>query len=316
MRGACRALRHAELSTERTPEPVFRRETESKPSRAAARNPFAFAPAEGKIFPRTRSRQQPAEAITVPGFPDHFSRHVAQYSAGRPQYPAALGDWLASTAPGRNVAVDFGCGSGQLTTLLATRFARVIAIDASAEQIAAAPHPPNVEYRVGRAEDGIAEQGAADLIVVAQAAHWFDLPAFYRAVRAAAKPGALLTLVSYGRFTLEDPALDSIARVFYEIELAGFWPSERRHVELEYRSLEFPFAEIATPRLAIAIEWTPEAFLAYVESWSAVRSLERADRRGRFDAFAARVRERGDAAIRGAFPLVLRAARLERRVTE
>src|SRR5205807_118012 len=65
----------------------------------------------------------------------------------RPSYPAALVDFLARLAPETRLAWDAGCGSGQLSVLLAGPFDRVVATDASAEQIArAAPHP-KVEYR-------------------------------------------------------------------------------------------------------------------------------------------------------------------------
>src|SRR5690606_34074924 len=86
------------------------------------------------------------------GFPDHFSGHADEYAAHRPAYPPALVDYLAGRAPGRRLAWEAGCGSGQLSVPLAGRFQRVIATDASAEQLArAAPHP-RVEYRRARAE--------------------------------------------------------------------------------------------------------------------------------------------------------------------
>src|SRR5216117_700666 len=85
-------------------------------------------------------------------FQDHFSDVAAAYAAHRPTYPAALVDFLAEVAPRRLLAWDAGCGSGQLALLLADRFERVIATDASAEQIArAAPHP-RVEYALAPAE--------------------------------------------------------------------------------------------------------------------------------------------------------------------
>lgn len=49
--------------------------------------------------------------------------------------------------------------------------------------------------------------GSASLITVAQAAHWFDLPAFYREVRRVGAPGGVVALISYGVLNLE-PARD------------------------------------------------------------------------------------------------------------
>ncbi len=71
-------------------------------------------------------------------FTDHFSTVAARYAAFRPHYPPALVDALADLTTG-DVVWDIGCGSGQLTVHLATRFARVIGTDPAAAQIAAAP---------------------------------------------------------------------------------------------------------------------------------------------------------------------------------
>lgn len=247
--------------------------------------------------------------MSNPGFPDHFSAAASGYASFRPSYPAALVDHLARAAPARSLALEFGCGSGQLTAALASRFSRVIAIDASAEQIAAAPRLAGVEYRVGRAEDGIAERGIADLIVAAQAAHWFDLPSFYSSAARAARPDAILALASYGRIVLEDPALRAELDAFYDRELAGFWPAPRRHVEEGYRSLAFPLEELPAPEFAIEVTWTAASLLGYVDTWSAIRSLERAGGRERFERFAARLHALATGPIRSRFPIALRVGR-------
>ncbi len=76
------------------------------------------------------------------GFQDHFSAHAGDYRAFRPSYPDALPDLLAAAAPSLGLAWDVGCGSGQLSTALAGRFATVVATDASAERIAVADARP------------------------------------------------------------------------------------------------------------------------------------------------------------------------------
>jgi len=53
-------------------------------------------------------------------------------------------------------------------------FDRVIATDASEKQIANAEPHERVEYRVAPAETSRIESGTVDLIMVAQALHWFD----------------------------------------------------------------------------------------------------------------------------------------------
>ena len=115
-------------------------------------------------------------------FKDHFSASAAGYAVHRPRYPDALVDFLAEQAPGHELALDVGCGTGQLSVLLARRFRRVIATDASARQIEEAEPHPSIEYRVAPAEQSGLEDGSADLVTVAQAAHWFELSSFYEEV--------------------------------------------------------------------------------------------------------------------------------------
>ena len=85
-------------------------------------------------------------------FKDHFSAGSAGYAAYRPTYPRALVDFLADASPATGLALDCGCGTGQLSILLAERFAQVIAIDASAKQIESAEPRAGTEYRVAPAE--------------------------------------------------------------------------------------------------------------------------------------------------------------------
>ena len=46
-------------------------------------------------------------------FHDHFSSVAEQYASFRPSYPAALFDYLTAMCPGRRLAWDCACGSGQ-----------------------------------------------------------------------------------------------------------------------------------------------------------------------------------------------------------
>jgi len=183
-------------------------------------------------------------------FKDHFSGHADDYRAFRPLYPAALIDLLADAAPAHNLAWDVGCGNGQLSGDLATRFARVVATDASATQIAGAVPRDGVEYRAAPAERSGLPDSCADLIVAAQAAHWFDLPAFYEEAKRVGRPGAALALVSYGVLTAEGD-LGPLLRGFHDDALGRWWPPERAHVDAGYRSLPFPVPERPVPALAM-----------------------------------------------------------------
>ncbi|HMK89830.1 MAG TPA: class I SAM-dependent methyltransferase [Methylocystis sp.] len=249
----------------------------------------------------------------MPTFKDHFSTRSAQYAAHRPSYPRELANFLADVAPARELALDCGCGNGQLSTLLADRFARVVAIDASSEQIAhAAPHD-RVEYRVAPAEHNGLADGCADLITTAQAVHWFDLDAFYAEVRRVARPRGVLALVTYGVLRLEDEACDRLLWRFYAEDVDRFWPPERRIVEDGYRSLPFPFAEIAAPQLAIEASWNLDAVVGYVSTWSAVKAAANTLGRDPSDNLRDELAQLWGAAVsrrRVRWPLALRVGRL------
>jgi SAM-dependent methyltransferase len=199
---------------------------------------------------------------------------ASAYAAHRPTYPPAVVDYLADQLTRREVAWDAGCGSGQLSTLLPARFARVIATDPSADQIAQAHAHPGVEYRQASAEASGLESGSVDLAVAAQAAHWFDLPRYYAEVRRVVRPGSLVALLAYGVVHV-DRDLTAIVDRFYWQTLAGFWPQERTIVEQGYRSLPFPFPELQAPAFAMTATWSLAQLLGYVRTWSAVQAIER-----------------------------------------
>ena len=214
-----------------------------------------------------------------------FDQGGSAYARFRPGYPPALAACLAAAAPFRALAVDAGCGSGQLTRLLASCFEHVIGVDPSADQIANATPDPRIDYRCAPAERMPVADGSADLVTAAQAAHWFDLPAFYREVRRIGRAGAVLALVSYGVPRM-DEALDARFQTFYRDEIGPYWPPQRLLVDSGYATIDFPFAEIAPPALEIRCDWSLPQFLGYLTTWSAVRGARDAGREALLSAFA------------------------------
>ncbi len=202
-------------------------------------------------------------------FTDHFAGVAEQYARFRPGYPAALFDFLASQAPDLDLAWDCGTGTGLAAVPLAGRFAAVVATDASAAQLAQAPAHPRITYRVLReGQSGIAD-GAASIVTAAQAAHWFDLDAFYREVDRVAKPHGLVALWCYGSPTI-DPGVDAVLHRFEHERVGPHWPNERRHIDADYRTLPFPYERIVAPVLAMDAMLTRAALRGYLGSWSAV----------------------------------------------
>ncbi len=128
---------------------------------------------------------------------------------------------------------------------------------------------PLVEYRVASSECSGLDKGCADIIVAAQALHWFDLDRFYAEVMRVLKPDGLLAAWSYGVLSVEGDEVNSIVQHFYHDDVGSYWPSERRHVETGYQEIDFPFQRIATPIFNMKVRWNLGQLLGYFRSWSA-----------------------------------------------
>jgi SAM-dependent methyltransferase len=201
-------------------------------------------------------------------FHDHFSGIASRYADFRPHYPAALFDYLATLVPRNSLVWDCAAGSGQATVDLAERFDRVIASDASREQIGSAKPHPNVEYRVAPAEQSGLADGTVGLITVAQAVHWFDLDRFYAEARRVLRPGGILAVWGYGVDEVEGDAVNRIVLDYYENIVGPYWPPERKVIEEGYRTIPFPFTELTPPPFQLEENWTFEELLGYMSTWS------------------------------------------------
>lgn len=247
-------------------------------------------------------------------FKDHFSNGSAGYAAYRPTYPIELVDALAGISPGLQRALDCGCGTGQLSVLLAGRFEEVVATDASATQIEKAQPRDGVTYRTALAHDSGLPDSSVDLITVAQAAHWLDLEKFYAEVRRVARPQAAIALITYGVLHVEGDIDDAVQHFYHDI-ISPYWPAERRHVENGYRSLPFPFKEVALSPLAIEVYWRLDDLIGYLNTWSAVKVAEKAQKTNPVDALTEILRsEWGDPASRRlvTWPLSVRAGNVQK----
>src|SRR5690606_9173415 len=189
-------------------------------------------------------------------------------------------------------------------------FATALGVEPSADQLAHAEAAGNVRYVRAAAERLPVAGRSAALITAAQAAHWFDRPAFYAEARRIAVDGAVLALVSYGVLELDAELTPRFDR-FYREDIGPYWPPERRWVDTGYADIDFPFAEHPAPRLVIEKDWALAEFLGYLSTWSAVRRAEQAGEQDMLRAFAAELAEAwGDPATtrRGCGPIARRRA--------
>jgi hypothetical protein len=150
-----------------------------------------------------------------------------------------------------------------------------------------------------------------DLIAVAQAAHWFELPRFYMEARRVGRPKAAIALIGYGRTGL-DGAAGEVVDDFYSRVLGKWWPPERAHIETAYRHVDFPFAEEPAPSIEMSVSWTCDQLIGYISTWSAVRAMEKAEGSGEMREFEVRLRAAWGAADvrRVNWPLQMRIGRI------
>lgn len=229
-----------------------------------------------------RGRMEPAR--------NTFSEASETYARARPLYPDALFRWLIAQCRRTAVAWDCATGNGQAAVAMAAYFEHVIATDVSAPQIQqAAPHA-KIEYRVAGAEASGLPSHQTDLIVVAQALHWFATDAFWREARRVAAPDAFFCAFGYA-WPEVPPSLDRALVAPFRALIEPYWAENNRLLWDGYQptAVGCPFPRVASPAFAIETQWSTPQLIAYLTTWSAFkRSREDAAVAAEVDALLAR----------------------------
>ncbi len=202
---------------------------------------------------------------------DLFSSHASQYAAFRPTYPKELYEYLFSLVKNFDCAWDAGTGNGQVARDLSQKFKSVFATDISDKQIENAPSAKNIFYSVA-AETSSFPPRAFHLRCVALAIHWFDRDKFYSEVKRVSKPQALLAIWGYGLLSI-DSTIDPFIKDFYKNIVGPYWDKERRLIDEEYQTINFPFEEIKAPAFSFSFQWSVEELHGYLTTWSAVQKF-------------------------------------------
>ena len=217
--------------------------------------------------------------------------------------------YLATVAPGNELAWDCATGNGQAAVALAEIFERVIATDASTRQIGNAEAHERVDYRVAPAEESGIESKAVDLITVAQALHWFDLERFDAEVRRVLKPRGVVAAWAY-KLAQVEPAIDRVVNHYYSEIVGAYWPAERVLVE-KFEELPFSFPEIAAPPFEMVAEWDVDHFVGYLRTWSATQRFIAAEKRDPLSEIQEELGNAwGDRERRVVWPLTVRVGRV------
>jgi SAM-dependent methyltransferase len=178
--------------------------------------------------------------------PRHEARYVAP--SGETAYPLEYAYHLIGNVAGQRV-VDFGCGSGPNTVLLANRGAQVWGIDISEDLIRVAQRRLAVNGRAGKAQFIVASahdlpfrDQSIDVVFGNAILHHVDLALVAKEVHRVLRPG--------GRAIFKEPVRNSPALRFVRrlipYQAAHVSPFERPLTDEELRAFARPFARVRT----------------------------------------------------------------------
>jgi SAM-dependent methyltransferase len=243
---------------------------------------------------------------------DLFSKQAAVYAQYRPTYPPALFDYILSFVAEKQTAWDCATGNGQAAVELARYFDKVMATDISEKQLQQAISNEKIIYSACTAESTPFPEHSFDCITVAQAYHWFDFDAFHKEVMRVAKPGAVIAMWGYSLVKGDDEALNNIIEPFYREEVGPYWDKERKHVDVHYATVSFPYEPLPGAEFKIEVSWTLPQLIGYLNTWSSVQHYIKAKGYNPVDTIAPELERAwmGDEAKRFYFPLFLKVGRI------
>jgi hypothetical protein len=241
-----------------------------------------------------------------------FSPQAELYAKYRPRYPSSLIGFILEQTDQKELAWDCATGNGQTAIALAPHFKQVMATDISQEQIDQATRLANIRYSVQPAEGTDLPNDQVDLITVSQALHWFQFDAFYNEVKRVSRAGAVLTAWAYSLFHTS-PEIDKLIYQLYVDILGKYWDKERHYVDEKYRTIPFPFSEIATPVFEMKYNWTIQELGGYLNTWSAVQKFNIANKYNPVDEVLRQLQSRvKDQKLEIVFPLHVRMGRVKK----
>lgn len=199
-----------------------------------------------------------------------FSEDSESYNLSRPVYPEALYEFLTELCKTRNRAWDSACGNGQVSQHLINYFNEIQATDISENQIKHAFKHEKINYTIQKSESTNFPDSYFDLICVAEAIHWFDIPAYYSEVRRTLNNDGIFACWGYNNLRTES-SINAIVKDTIMKEIIPYASSKTKMLREKYETINFPFEKIETPQLEMDIYWDMKQFIDYIRTWSAFK---------------------------------------------
>ena len=153
---------------------------------------------------------------------ERFTDRVADYVKYRPSYPAKARDAIVAGLgrPSTLVAADIGAGTGISARWLADSGMRVVAVEPNLSMRSAAEPHARVAWRHGTAESTGLPDASVDLLLSAQAFHWFRAEEALREFARILRRRARLALI-WNQRNRADPFTAAYRRVLVEADAEG-----------------------------------------------------------------------------------------------
>ncbi|KAJ6786684.1 hypothetical protein PWT90_09730 [Aphanocladium album] len=202
-------------------------------------------------------------------FKNYDKTQAQSYARHRQDYSQALYDAVllfhARSGGGNNLLLDVGCGPGNVTRALCTQFNHAVGLDAShsmalhAEELSRETkartrrgEPPRFHHATAEAlgtdlhGERVVADGSVDLITVANAAHCFDMPAFWRAAHRVLRPRGTVAIWIPGEGLIHPAtpgaqALDALVSRFIDEVLVPHYAPGNFPFRDRYRNLPLPW---------------------------------------------------------------------------
>jgi SAM-dependent methyltransferase len=216
---------------------------------------------------------------------ESFGAVAEAYDRGRPSYPADAVAWLLDGDA--KVVLELGAGTGKLTREMVDQGHAVFATEKDPAMLAVLQERvPEVSAKVAGAEDIPANDRSVDVVIAAQAFHWFDHELAIPEMARVLKPGGHVALV-WNFFDQRIPWVRRLIEVVGGGAGIGVGEHAARSTSQESLAESDLFGDVEHQTFAFWQDVNRDTLVDIVASRSYVASLPDAEREAKLDAVRA-----------------------------